>query len=170
MADDAAKINGLPELMKALEQLPEKLARNVLRGAFRAGAKVMAEDAQAAVPVRSGLLRDSIRVTTRVKGGRVSGTVRAGSKGGKARKIARHAHLVEFGTKAHTIRAKPGHHALAIGVSKVEHPGARPKPFMRPALDNKGFAAAKAAADYTRERLRTKHGIDVPEPPQEGDE
>ena len=26
------------------------------------------------------------------------------------------------------------------------------------------------AADYTRERLRTKHGIDVPEPPQEGDE
>lgn len=169
MSDGGAKINGLAELMAALDQLPQKLARNVLRGAFRAGAKVMAADAQASVPVRSGLLRDSIRVTTRVKGGRVTGTVRAGSKGGKARKVARHAHLVEFGTAPHVIQAQPGR-ALAVGVSKVQHPGARPTPFMRPALDNKGTAAARAAAEYVRERLRVKHGIDVPAPLEEGDE
>lgn len=167
--DGGVRINGLAEVMEALEQLPQKLARNVLRGAFRAGAKVMSAEAVAGVPVQSGLLRDSIRVTTRVKGGRVTGTVRAGGKGGKGGKVARHAHLVEFGTEAHVIRAKPGG-LLAIGVSKVEHPGAEGRYFMRRALDQQGTSAARAAAAYVRERLRVKHGIDVPEPLEDGDE
>lgn len=162
-------IKGLPELMRALEQLPGKLARNVLRGAFRAGAKVVADEASNAAPVRSGLLRDSIRVTTRVKAQRISGTVRAGGKGKKGAKMARHAHLVEFGTAAHVIYAKPGS-LLAIGVSKVNHPGAKKHPFMRPALDSKASQAVAAVGEYARNRLRTKHGIDLPEPLQEGDE
>jgi hypothetical protein len=40
------------------------------------------------------------------------------------------AHLVEFGTKPHSYKKRAG-----------IHPGARAKPFMRPALDSKGDAA-----------------------------
>ena len=35
----------------------------------------------------------------------------------------------------------------------VDHPGARPKPFMRPAFDGKAQAAIEAMAEYIRNRI-----------------
>ena len=86
-----------------------------------------------------------------------------------------HAHVapwVEYGTKPHTITAKPGK-ALAIGgmyVHAVDHPGARPHPFMRPALDSQAQPAVIAAAEYMKARLATKHGLDTAHIRIEGDE
>lgn len=139
-------IHGLADLSAILQSLPVKIEKNVLRGALNAGAQVIRKDAMAAVPVQSGALRKSIRVSTRSKGGSVSATIRAGDR------AAFYAHMVEFGTAAHKIKAKPGS-MLAIGVASVDHPGARSKPFMRPALDGKSTAAVESMADYMRDRI-----------------
>ncbi|NDC04095.1 MAG: HK97 gp10 family phage protein [Betaproteobacteria bacterium] len=71
-------VSGLAELKKALDQLPAKVEANIMRGAMRAGSKVMAEKAKEQVPVDSGDLRNSIRVTTRSRRGQVTATVAHG--------------------------------------------------------------------------------------------
>lgn len=174
-----ATIKGLAELQAALLQLSAKLEQNVMRGALRAGAKVIMEEAQrtAAFVDRSGALRDSMRVTTGAKNGRVSGFVKVGpgkKKRGKGKANGKggsafYARFVEFGTAAHVIRARSGS-MLAVGFSLVNHPGARKHPFLRPAIDTKATAAAVAAGEYIRQRLASKYGIDVPAPTEDGDE
>jgi HK97 gp10 family phage protein len=180
MAD--VHIKGLSELQKFLDQLPAKIERNVLRGALRAGARVIMAEAKRLVPVSAptsenkklyggyaGALRDSLRVTTKSSGGRVTSSIKAGGKVKGGADIY-YAHMVEYGTKAHLIsirgsgraaaRANYRFGSLVIGQRfvgpVVEHPGARPRPFMRPALDNMAEAAVITAAQYMRERLATK--------------
>lgn len=148
-------VSGLADLKKALDQLPAKIEANIMRGAMRAGSKVMAEIAKEQVPVDSGDLRRSIRVTTRSRRGQVSATVRAGDK------KAYYAHMVEFGTAQHLIpkptKKKPLKRiSLFFGgkvVSQVQHPGTSPQPFMRPALDKGMQPALDAFAEYVRKRL-----------------
>ncbi len=142
-------VSGLFELDKLLKELPAKVERNILRGAMRAGAKVFADRARELVPVRSGQLRDSIKVSTRSKRGRVSATVRAGGK------KAFYAHMVEFGTARHFIKPRKRKSLFFAGLARevVDHPGSAPKPFMRPALDGGQVEAVNAAADYIRNRL-----------------
>lgn len=57
-----ADVKGLDEVAKVLKQFPIKLRTNALRGAVRAGAKVLLEEAKQKVPVRSGNLRDSLSI------------------------------------------------------------------------------------------------------------
>jgi HK97 gp10 family phage protein len=142
-------VSGLSELDKLLKELPAKVERNILRGAMRAGAKVFEGRAKQLVPVRSGQLRDSIKVSTRSKRGRVSATVRAGGK------KAFYAHMVEFGTARHFIKPRKRKSLFFAGLARevVDHPGSAPKPFMRPALDGGQAEAVNAAADYIRKRL-----------------
>ena len=142
-------VSGLSELDKLLKELPARIEGNIMRGAMRAGAKVFADRAKQMVPVKSGQLRDSIKVSTRSKRGRVSATVRAGSK------KAFYAHMVEFGTARHLIKPRKRKSLFFAGIARevVDHPGASPKPFMRPALDGGQVEAVNAAADYIRKRL-----------------
>lgn len=49
------QIHGLAELQRTLDQLPAKIEANVLRGALRAGANVIANEARRLVPVANGL-------------------------------------------------------------------------------------------------------------------
>ena len=162
-------IKGLAELQAALYQLPAKIEANIMRGALRAGAKVIQKEAQstAAFIDRSGALRDSIRVTTKLRSGTATAAVVAGPS--KKDKRPFYGRFIEFGTKPHVIKAKNGR-ALAIGFASVHHPGIRPHPFMRPALDVAGVPAVEAVREYIRQRLLNKHGIDVPAPLEEGDE
>lgn len=180
------KVRGLAELNKFLQELPANLEANILRGALREGALVVEADAKARVPVASGRLRDSIKVTTRLRKGRVSATVHAGGKTNKRVGTNRagnvsvvydnpyYAVWVEYGTAAHKIAAKyakalvlrPNARASsgfanrwmrgAILVEGVNHPGSKPKPFMRPALDAKAQEAVLAAANYMKKRLASK--------------
>jgi HK97 gp10 family phage protein len=152
------QIKGLAQLQQALDELPAKIERNVLRGALRAAAGVIREEAQSRVPVKSGALRDSIRVSVRVQRGRILATVRAGDK------RAYYAGMVEFGTARHVIKPKNAKKLFIGGLfrSSVEHPGAKQKPFMRPAFDTKAQEAVLRAAEYIRKRL-TKQGIEIPE-------
>lgn len=146
MSSTDVKIAGLADLNAVLQTLPVKVEKTVLRGALNAAGQVLRRDAMQRVPVKSGALKKSIRVATRSKGGVVSATVRAGDR------TAFYAHMVEFGTAGHKINAKKGS-LLAIGVPSVQHPGARAKPFMRPALDARAGASLEAMADYMRGRI-----------------
>ena len=186
------RVKGLSELNAALQTLPAKIEANVLRSALRAGANVIKDEAKRLVPVsapnsrnkkrygfRAGTLRDSIRVSARVKNGRVTASVYAGGQTKSGAEVY-YASWVEFGTAAHAIMAKQANGknaarrlnrqakrsgSLQIGGrfvgSVVMHPGSRPRPFMRPALDGRAQAAVLAAAEYIKKRLALKHGIDA---------
>lgn len=143
------KIDGLADLQRMLDELPAKVEANIMRGAIRAGAKVIEDRAKELAPVKSGALRDSIKVSTRSKRGQVSATIRAG--GGKAF----YAKWVEFGTAQHFIKPKNRKSLFFAGMAKevVDHPGATQKPFMRPALDGGHTGAIDAMAEYIKKRL-----------------
>lgn len=162
MASEVVKIHGLRELEKKLNALPERIEKNVVRGALRAGARVIANEAKALVPVEDGTLKKSIRVSARVdrQAGQVRSKITAGNK------EAFYAHMVEFGTAAHMIAPKQTAEpkkAIAfevngegVVVSHASHPGAKEKPFMRPALDNKATAAVEAFAEYAGKRIEAE--------------
>ena len=168
------EVRGLPELLRALEQLGPKIENNIMRGALRAGMKVIELEAKRNVPEKSGELRKTVRSGVKRKkvNGKLVAYVAAGPKakpvkGKKAAKNADHgwyAHFVEFGTAAHIIKARPPNRALAGGVAEVHHPGAAKHPFIRPAVDTHGHAAIEAVRDYVRRRLSNEHGIQTPDP------
>jgi HK97 gp10 family phage protein len=155
-------VTGLPALLAALEDIPIKLERNILRGALRAGAKVQLQEAQRDCPAETGgphpgALRDSLRITTSARGSTVRAQVKAGGP------KAFWAKFVEFGTAAHLIKPKNKKSLFfaAANAEVVHHPGAKKRPFMRPALDNTQRTATEAVAAYMQKRF-TKEGINVP--------
>ena len=157
MADQA--ITGGRELDALLQSLPVKVEKNILRAALRAGAAVFRDEARQNVPVDEGDLRASIRVTSRVRRGTIYASVKAGGR------RAPHWHWIEFGTAAHKIKPKR-QQALSFGSTvarEVDHPGGRPKPYMRPAFDSAQRSALAAVAAKIRERL-TLQGINTPAP------
>ena len=159
-------VKGLAELQKFLDTLPVKIERNIMRGALRAGMKTIQPVARANVHSVSGLLAAGLKVGTRSRGGRVTAYLKVSGP---------HAYLarwVEFGTKAHNIAAKKGGWLSFGGIfaKSVAHPGAKPHPFLRPALDGQAATAVNAAAVYMRDRLATKHGLETAGVMLEGDE
>lgn len=150
-------ITGMADLQKLLDTLPAKLEANVMRGALRAGMKPVQADAKAHAAVASGLLRDGLKISARIRNGKVTASLKATGK---------HAYLarwIEYGTAAHKISAKKGG-ALAIGgrvYRTAGHPGAKAHPFMRPALDARAQDAIVAAGEYIKKRLATREGLDT---------
>lgn len=176
------EIKGLKELDAVLKSLPEKIEQNVMRGAIRAGQKVMLDAVREKLrsngSVMSGDLINSLRIQFDRKArkrGWVNAKLVVGSK------EAFYAHMLEFGTAAHFISikedAKPKRQtrrgerkygyrtinkmvkrgSLVIGKhfvgQSVSHPGSSPKPFIRPAFDESQQAAIEAFAEYVRKRL-----------------
>lgn len=148
-------IKGGKELQDLLSTLPASLEKNILRGALRSGAKEILAEAKLNVPVKSGDLRDSLRISTKSKNGIVYANVKAGNK------KAFYSRFVEFGTAAHNISASKGFLSFGgIFAKSVNHPGITAKPFMRPAVDSKSGQAIEAVKEYIRKRL-TKEGLNV---------
>lgn len=151
-----AQITGLDELLKTLEQLPVNVERKIMRGALRAGQKVVLEQAKATIHNVSGHLADSLRISTRkLRNGQVSARVIAGSK------AAFYAHMVEFGTAKHLIKPKNRKSMVIAGMMRevVHHPGAKKKAFMRPAADaaaQESSAALIALKAYIAQRLNAE--------------
>jgi len=146
------KIKGVPELIAKMQMLPDEVQTKILGGATIAAANVFQEEARANVPKRSAQLERAIRV---VKGNsKVKGIV-----GAKVVLKGRHAYLgkwMEWGTVAHliTVRTKG---TLVIGGKaigkKVKHPGIRPRPFMRPAVDNKMAEAIQTVHQFLERNI-----------------
>ncbi len=161
-------VSGLKELAAFLDELPTKIAKNVMRGSLRAGMKVVQAEAKStsAFADKTGLLRAGLKIGTNSRGGTVTASLKAKGKHGFI------APWLEYGVKPHVIKAKDGG-ALSFGggvFQSVNHPGIRPRPFMRPALDGMAQEAVIAAAEYMRQRLADKHGLDTADILIEGDE
>lgn len=176
MSDDR-NIAGGRELDAFLQSLSAKVERNILRSALRAGARVYAEGVKERVPVGptssenerlyggyEGALRDSVRISAKAKGGEVSASVKVGGKAKRGADVF-YAHMVEFGTKAHIIKAAEGRVLSIAGrsVSEVMHPGTKAQPFMRPTFDGDAGQALDAVGAQIRKRL-TAEGINTPAP------
>lgn len=138
----------LKNVLARLDELPDKIQENIVRGALRAAAKPLLEAAKRNVPDASGNLRDSIRISSSFD--RRSGEIRTRVKAGRKRGPF-YAPMIEFGTQPHTIK---GPVVLNGKVYRnIKHPGARPNGFMRRAFDSSGDAVVQAYADYMRTRL-----------------
>lgn len=144
-------VAGLKELQAALKELPQRIARNVLRGAVGAGAAVIRNEAKARAPVSTGdaraghpppgTLRRSIyqkqirELSSAVKqtfyvGVRKGKHYRNQGKKGNLSQDAYYAKFVEFGTAKMAAR-----------------------PFMRPAFEAKKGEAVQAIKDYLAKRI-----------------
>lgn len=150
-------VTGLSDLQKLLDSLPAKIEANVMRGALRAGIKPILEKAKSNAPVLSGELRDGLKIRTNSRRGVVTASIRATGK---------HAFLapfIEYGTAEHAISGGNGGFLVFGGnvYRQVMHPGLKPKPFLRPALDSGAQIALVEAGNYIKKRLATKHGIDT---------
>lgn len=162
---DTVYVKGLSDLQKFLDQLPAKVEANVMRGALRAGAKdVILPAAKAGIASKSHELANSLRVSVRARRGEVRAAVKTDLF---------YARFVEYGTKQHWITSRDGK-ALSIGglgaLKAVQHPGAQPRPFMRPAIDQNAQAALMAVGNYVKARLANRHGLDTSDVVLEGGE
>lgn len=133
------KVEGLAELDKALrELLPACVRGRPLRAAVAAGARIVAKEAKARVPVDSGLVKSRIRVMSnpqQQKQARAESVVGV-RRSGKARKDQDpyYWRFVEFGTRK-----------------------MRARPFLRPALE----AKRNEATQMIRERLAKRIEAEV---------
>lgn len=177
---DLIHVKGLSDLQKFLDTLAPRLEKNIMRGALRAGAKVILPTAKQNINSISGELAASLKAGSGARGGTVTGYVRT-----------RHyrAKWIEYGTRPHFITVRPEDRpnrvtrrglraysirtinrmvdrgSLVIGKNfvgaSVAHSGSRPKPYLRPALDMRASDAVIAVGEYIKNRLATKHGLDT---------
>ena len=156
----AEQLKGAAELQKFLDQLAPKLEANVLRGGLRAGAKISEAAVKDAINEHTGALKASVKTKTSNRKGVVTATVSVGDK------KAWYARFYEFGTAPHEIKAK-GEKSMFIGGlfrRLINHPGATSsKGKIRAALDSVQAASAARVVAYIKDRLRSKHGLEVPD-------
>lgn len=159
-------VRGKAEVRAFVGSIPAKLD-GVLRGAARAGGKVIAEEVKERTP--SSEVRDGVRIQTRKGDDQIKVTIDV--KPGWARSLGT---WLEYGTAGHFISVDESQRggrsigrinqladehgaSLVIGgnfVGKtVWHPGARPHPAFRPALDTKEAEAIAAAQSYINTRI-----------------
>lgn len=150
-------------------KVPQELATRVLRGAGRAAANVVADEARARSI--SPEVSAAIRVRTRIERTRIIASVQVAMSNYNLPL------WLEYGTDPHFISVDDSQRAgmsvrkvnegeragtLAIGGEPVGttvwHPGAQAHPFLRPALDIKEADAIRAAQHYISTRV-TKAGI-----------
>lgn len=164
MSGDTRHVKGLSVIQKALDTLPEKMERNVVRTALMRGMKPIKKDAKAR-------LINSIRVPGTGKLAeflKINSSSRNGSCKSYLRTLGDHSYVgkwIEFGVAAHFMRPKDKRVMSFNGifVKAVEHPGFRPRPFMRPAMDSQASTALRDTASSMRNQLAKKYGIDTPE-------
>lgn len=158
------RLGGAAEIEALLRKLPEKVAKKVVVSSLRQGGGVIAKQAKAnlaangsivtgalAAAVKTITVRNPTMGAAQVKVGVVGkkmNVVRPGET--KPRRVGPGtvAKWVEFGTGEHRIEAEGKTLAWSAGGSavfarSVDHPGAKAKPFIRPAVDTKGSAAAQ---------------------------
>lgn len=161
-----------PVSVKKLEYsflaLGEREAKKILRKQAKLAMRPMLSTARRLAPKRSGLLRKSLGILVKAyhraiwagmgprHGFRAIITDRETGQQELADPV-KYAHLVEFGTRPHSITrgarlsrpsARPGTRAAeGVAIGRVTHPGSPPRAFMRKAWEAHRSSAAQAFAD-----------------------
>lgn len=123
-------VRGLQGVRDALKKLPDAAQRRVYRNATRHAAMAIKEQIRMLTPVRTGTLRDSIRVTVSQNRDRPGFTAWISTS-------VFYAHMIEQGTEPHLIRAKGKRMIIpGIGVRTViRHPGIAARNFIAQGLE-----------------------------------
>ncbi len=151
--DFSYTVEGLDDVNALLKKLPENLGRKAANTAVRAASSTIRKAIRDRIRDNTGNLRRSIKVRKEKD--------QVGSTRFTVLSTAPHAHLVEYGTSPHLIKAgekksgksvsQTGKKTLSDGSRifgrTVQHPGAQAKPFFRPAIDE----SAERAIDTMRE-------------------
>jgi len=176
-----AASRGGADVKRFMADVPTKLATKVLRGAARAAATVVADDAKRRSI--SSLVAEAIVVKTKADVGRI--VVKISVKAGWARSVGI---WQEYGTDPHFISVdddqREGRSVARINSDEerkgsllingkpvgrtVYHPGAAAHPFLRVALDDKQVEAIAAAQSYINVRVKPSGIVATDEP--EGDD
>lgn len=144
----------ISRLANALRQTAGESQITTQQVLIQASNQILAE-MESRVPVDTGKLRNSLQI--KVETDRV--TI------GPDENIAPYGGYVEFGTKPHTIRPKtPGGvlvfkmNGTTVYAKKVNHPGTKAQPFVRPAfeawVDSLGTMAAEANIKVLKDGAR----------------
>ncbi|HEX7856094.1 MAG TPA: HK97 gp10 family phage protein [Sphingobium sp.] len=160
-----ATVSGRDEVKRLFATTRMALETKLLRGAARAAAKVVAEEAKARSISQE--VSNAIKIATAQRDGRVIAKVQVKGTG------AYIAPWLEYGTAPHFIsvddsqrqgmsvgRINKAHAAGSLVINgqfvgtTVFHPGARPHPFLRPALDTKEGEAIAAAQAYITSKIK----------------
>lgn len=159
-------IDGMAELKKNLNSLGLDMRLKAGERATRAGAALIRKEAAKQVPVDTGDLKNSLTVMklSRKGDGRPTFAV-THKKNKKSRSGGWYAHLVEFGAASHRLAprrkkamagwtgrrlGRSGGHEWAVFGMGHAHPGARAKPYLRPAF----YDNAERSIEEIRKRLR----------------
>ena len=137
----------IADVIDALEKLKVASQKTALSAAGTAGAKVWLKLAKEKVHVgtkkKKIRLKDDLKIRRRFSYGEAHFSV------GNS-KAARHAHLVELGTAPHVIPTPKGSPFSPPG-GHIDHPGARPYPFLRPAFnEGKDLCIDRVAKNLSR--------------------
>jgi HK97 gp10 family phage protein len=148
------QLSGVKELTKLLDQLPTvAMRKTVIRNALKKAGQPIAEAAKANVPVVTGQLRDSIKVSTSLIASQRKGrqnrsvvTVYVGSSSPLA-------HLVEFGTVERILK-EPRQVFFNGRWAVIKTTGyTSPNPFLRTAWDSTKRVALKVFAEEMKNEL-----------------
>lgn len=162
MADELViQITGVEAVMAALNALPARIQQNVLRGAARAGAAVIRDEARLRAPVYTGkvseghpppgTLKKNIYLTyVREQSTAAQQTYKVGVRSGKKLQGQVKYMKRRDGTTRAVVTNQDAYYWVFVekGTSKMAA-----KPFMRPALDAKKADAIAAMQKYLADRV-----------------
>ncbi|MBH8569359.1 HK97 gp10 family phage protein [Microvirga sp. STS02] len=148
-------IKGIEELSQVLNGLSGKFGDQKVNEILRKAAAPMVREAK-----RLSSNADVTGETTKSIGivaNRSNNSITVGPRRGNGFK-GYHAHLLEYGTAPHIIKAKAAGGLLrwAGGAApQVQHPGSAAQPFMRPAFDATGTGMVESIKDQCREIIES---------------
>lgn len=147
------QITGLADLEKRLLDFPDKLARNVLRGAIRAGAVVIQKEARELVPVSEKphyLYSKRTAIMKRMGHHYKASLIQPGSlkKGIKVKIAPRKSRTQPVEYWVYVSKALWYWKFIEFGTSKMSA-----KPFMRPAFDKMKGEALERIREYLAKRI-----------------
>lgn len=151
MSYTTIRISGLAELNQALSELPQRLARNVLRGSVAAGAAVVRQEARQRAPRYEGQV---------AAGHPPPGTLKRAIYSAQARRLSSLLQQVYqigvvSGKRAKRSGRKSGRAADAYYWRFVEFGTVKmaARPFLRPAFEAKKLDAIEAIRAYMAQRI-----------------
>lgn len=157
------RIRGGAEFEAFIDRFPDKMIRNVMRGAHRAGAAPIRDEAKRRAPKRTGGLAKAIKTSApKVGDGYVTVSIKLypPSKGGSYNWFL--GLIYEYGSRGYTGKLRGGNRRRSDKMKSdgstfygiypdiAAHPA---EPFMRPALDTMAGAAINAIGEYCARRL-----------------
>ena len=145
-------VTGLDEVLRKLRKIPERIQKNVVVGAVRAGTKPIVKEAKALVPTNTGILKKSIGVAKRKSKDKniIHFSVAPRSK-------AVHKALLKNKQGKWLISKVTGRRYLNVenygGHVEFGRNGGAAHPFMRPAFEKKGEESIDFVREYMKKRV-----------------